>query len=123
MEIYYVDREYQGPETENPLLINGEHKTWKMDWISHHGDNFSRDRESPDYKCTLQGWIESIRLKRPYTKTIFIHDVRAVEGIFCDQGCKIGHGCRKGYKLNNFILLINYAFEIDEEAREAFRKT
>lgn len=123
MKIYYVDREHQGPETEDPLLLDGEHKTWDIQSTIHHGDFGVRGNctEKP-YKNTLQGWFNHLRTYRPYIKTLFIYDVQAIEGVFCDQGCKpnVGQGCRSKYLEDNFKTLISFDWEIDVEAKEVY---
>jgi hypothetical protein len=123
MKIYYVDREYQGSETENPLLINGEHKTWEVRTTTHTGDlpNLNKWYGEGHYSCSLQGWLKLMRIRKPYVDAIYLYNVEPRERVFCDQGCKPNEpGCRSGYVQNNFVLMITYDLEINEEKRKEY---
>jgi hypothetical protein len=121
MNIYYVDREYQGPETENPLLINGEHKTWNVRTTTHRGDLPHLGNWDKEYKNTLQGFLKLLKIRKPYVDAIYLYDVQPRERIFCDQGCKPNEpGCRSKYVEDNFMLMITYDLEINEEKRKEY---
>lgn len=76
---------------------------------------------------SLAQYIERLTY-RLNVEHLIIHDVKSCDRYFCDQGCEVGHGCKKYYTPDNHSLIIlatvikvpsNYGEVIaDEEANE-----
>ena len=93
MKVIYIDNKIQNEETENPQLIDGELYYWEVYPIRLRYD-------------TLQEEISHMR-KLGKTKYLLIHEVRGVDKYFCDQGCKLGEGCKEYYVEGNHGLMLD----------------
>ena len=94
MEIIFVDKEIQNEESTEIQLINGETHHWKTKLIKLYG--------------TFQEYLNTY-LRRDDIKYFLIHDIKSGEKGFCDQGCKVGEGCKKYYSENNHVVWLNCA--------------
>jgi len=92
MKVIYISTPIQDEYTKDPQLIDGRLFYWNTMLIKWRGPfldeiNYLAERGDIEY--------------------LLIYDILPVDKYFCDQGCKVGTGCKKDYVENNHALLIN----------------
>ena len=104
MKIYYIDKEIQDENTENPQLIDGEILYWKVRTERMKGD------------LTFRQWVNYLSFFRPEITTLLIYDVISCDRMFCfhPECQEVGSGCKSKYIENNHAIMISYAKIVDE---------
>jgi len=99
MKIVWVDKPLQDDYTLEPQLIDGVRYNWCIK---------TRKLRCTSLQEELQQWKEYGVHKD--AKYILIHDVKAINKLFCDQDCKPNQpGCREKYIEDNHALILRYA--------------
>jgi hypothetical protein len=103
MKVYYIDKEVQDENTENPQLIDGEVLYWKAHTEYLRGLNF---RE----------WLDRLRLYRPDITTLLIYDIMSRNRYIClhPECQEIGSGCKSKYIEDDHAIAIKCVKIFDE---------
>ena len=108
MKIIWVDRPMQDSNTLEPQLIDGERYNWCVK---------TRKLRCTSLQEELQQWKEyGVHSDAKY---ILIHEVHAINKLFCDQNCKpIEHVCRSKYIEDNHALMLRYDIILNQKKDE-----
>ena len=107
MKVYYIDKEIQDKNTENPQLIDGEVLYWEVQSEKMRGD------------LNFRQWINYLSFFRPDITTLLIYDIRSCDRHYCfNPECQeVGSGCKSSYIPDNHSLRVEYAKIVDESKK------
>lgn len=107
MKIVWVDKPLQDKNTSNPQLIDGKLYYWNVKAMKLRYNSIQEE---------ISQWHQYG--KNLDVKYFLIYDVKSINKLFCDQGCKPNQpGCRSKYIEDNHALMIR-CYLIKEDTDE-----